>query len=53
MMTSNLMVRTVALDSLAKLTMRVLVSNDGITAQDTQETENIVTLERTSYNFLE
>ncbi|KAL5519112.1 REC8 [Sanghuangporus vaninii] len=29
------------------------VSNDGVTGQDTQETENIITLERTSYNFLE
>ncbi|KAL5495434.1 REC8 [Sanghuangporus weigelae] len=29
------------------------VSNEGITGQDTQVTENIVTLERTSYNFLE
>ncbi|KAL5534409.1 hypothetical protein ACEPAG_871 [Sanghuangporus baumii] len=29
------------------------VSNEGITGQDTQETENIVTLERTSYHFLE
>ncbi|KAH8120144.1 Rec8 like protein-domain-containing protein [Phellopilus nigrolimitatus] len=30
------------------------VTNDGVTGQDTQETENnFVTLERTSYNFLE
>ena len=30
-----------------------LVANDGVPAQDTQEAENIVTIERTSYNFLE